>query len=519
MNILYIMTDQHNAACTGYEGHSQVLTPHLDQFAAQGTRFSHAYTANPICTPTRVSILSGQYCHNHGYYGLGGPRPANLPHFLGHFRDQGYHTALIGKGHLPIDPEDWLEGEVDLLADQMRHATGPTPYATEYLQALKDAGFPEEFDSETLLDKPGKGNYAIDARPSRLPFELSPEGYSNRRAMAFIDEALDAGKPFCIELSYQRPHQCYTPAQDFWDLYPDDLDLPYGAFSSDNSGRSPHFRKQVDQTRPLTGGYEPSDSESRMRRVWKGYLASITHSDHAFGEMMTFLEERGLKENTVVVYNSDHGAYSGLFGVLEKAPGICSEQVCRVPLMVRAPGVSQPNHLTPRFAHTVDIAPTLCALAGISPMSTVDGLDLSPLLRGEDVELHEVAVTEHPFSKSLRWKQWRYVHYLPEMFSHESFAAYGEAWQNQPSGELYNLDEDPWEQHNLFQDPETASVLHECRRLLLDWLIRSNRVTTNWPPRDFAPGKAVSYPLGADGKTSPSDGPLDLVHRGILNYL
>ena len=103
-NMLFILSDQHNAKVLGHKGHPDVKTPNLDRLAAQGVRFDNAITQNPICTPSRMCFLSGQYCHNHGYYGLSGPNPGGLPTIFGHFRRAGYRTAAVGKIRRPSRP-------------------------------------------------------------------------------------------------------------------------------------------------------------------------------------------------------------------------------------------------------------------------------------------------------------------------------------------------------------------------------------------------------------------------------
>jgi len=497
LNVLFVMTDQHIAGATGYEGHPQAITPNMDRLAGEGTWFRRCYTANPICTPTRVSILSGQFCHNHGYYGLSGPTPPNLPSFLGHFREHGYRTGLFGKGHLPDDPRDWARDHCDVYQNLLHRASDTQPY----LKMLADAGFPDEFDASWLTDQPGTGNNLRDARPSKLPFELSVEGYVNRLAMQFMDDVVGRDQPFCLEVSYHRPHQVYTPAQKFWDMYDDDLDLPPGAFDADVSGRPPHFQKMAERGRTMTGHYDPADPESRLRRVWKGYLACISHCDHALGELLDFLDQRGLADNTLVIYTSDHGAYSGTFGVPEKAPGICSEQVCRIPSIWRMPGQAGAGRVD-HFAHITDVAPTVCSLAGLPEMDTVDGRDISPLVAGTDQPIHNVAVTEHPWSKSIRWGSWRLVHYQPEMFD------------GQDIGELYDIDTDPWETANLYHDADHAAVVHEGRRLLLEWLIRTTRPTTVHPPIKGEGG----HRLGADGRMSNAT-PVTARLDGSANYI
>ena len=114
----------------GCEGHEQAITPNMDRLAAEGMRFAKAYAQNPSCTPSRMSIYTGQYCHNHGYYGLGGPRPEGMQSYLGHVRQHGYRTGAVGKLHVPNEPRDWLLDHVDLWASCTSAPTissGPSP--------------------------------------------------------------------------------------------------------------------------------------------------------------------------------------------------------------------------------------------------------------------------------------------------------------------------------------------------------------------------------------------------------
>ncbi len=150
---------------------------------------------------------------------------------------------------------------------------------------------------------------------------------------------------------------------------------------------------------------EPKTFDAGCRRVWRGYLACITQVDYALGEVMSYLEKTGKADNTIIVYGTDHGGYAGTFGVPEKAPGICSEAVCRVPLLWYVPGVTKPGHVSHEFAENIDIAPTLISLCNLPPLETTDGHDLTPLLKGEDKPVRESALTEN-VRYALRWGPW-----------------------------------------------------------------------------------------------------------------
>ncbi|MFW6039190.1 MAG: sulfatase, partial [bacterium] len=294
----------------------------------------------------------------------------------------------------------------------------------------------------------------------------------------------------------------YTPDQRFWDMYSEDLDLPE-TYRDDAAHRPPHFQRMVEKYRAdadSKGLIEPKGLDNLSRRVWRAYLACITQCDYALGELMDHLEQCGLVENTIIVYLSDHGAYSTCFGVPEKAPGICSEQVCRIPMIWHVPDVTPVGSVSPQFVHRVDLAPTLCSLAGLEMMDTVDGTDLSSLLRGRDEPVREVAVTEHSWSKSLRWKQWRFVHYQRDMFGDDV-------------GELYDIKRDPNERNNLYNDTAHQAVVADCRRLLLEWLIATSRAVTYQPPpqrTDIGP----KYPMAGDGRTGNAFAPAEYIRAG-----
>lgn len=146
LNVIHVIADQHHAGLLGCAGHGQVLTPNLDAFAAEGARFTNAYTQNPICTPSRVSILSGQYCHNHGYYGLSGP-VSPLPSLFGHFRAHGYRTAAFGKVHVPNVPRNWLADDLDRFGDTYERVDSAGEGESEYFDELRAAGWREAEDS------------------------------------------------------------------------------------------------------------------------------------------------------------------------------------------------------------------------------------------------------------------------------------------------------------------------------------------------------------------------------------
>lgn len=499
MNVLLLLSDQHLATCLGHEGHPQVKTPNLDRLAVQSTRFRQAYTQNPICTPSRTSILSGQYCHNHGYYGLSGPAPRALPSFFSHFKGQGYRTAGIGNLHTPNDPRNWLESHLDVFLDYCESVDGKGEQ-TPFYDKLRKLGLLEKEDLHFFHHN---SKYMLEGFPSPLPFELSQEGWCVEEAVKFMDGC--QGRPFCIEVSLQRPHQPFTPDKRFWEMYPEDLALP-PTLEQDPSGRPPHFQSAYAWFRKMNWPIEPNHFEAGARRLWRGYLGCVSHVDHAVGLLLDYLDRSGLARSTILIYTADHGAYSGAHGLPEKAPGICSDAVCRVPMIWRVPDASSPGSVCHQLVELVDIAPTIASLCGLPPMPTADGRDISGLLRGDHPPVREVAATEHPWSKAIRWKQWRFVHYQREMFGGKDV------------GELYDLERDPEETRNLYSDPDHQGIVQECRRLLLEWLIRTTRVVTVWPALDWS-RHPYDYQTAGDGKESNTAGPAARVHKGQLNYI
>ncbi|MHC4984786.1 MAG: sulfatase family protein [Planctomycetota bacterium] len=493
-NVLFVLSDQHNAKVLGHAGHPDVKTPHLDRLAEQGVRFANAITQNPICTPGRVSWLSGQYCHNHGYYGLSGPNPGGLPTVLGHFRAAGYRTSAVGKIHCP---ENWVEDDADVFHETCSSSIGGRSEA--YAQYLQERGLTDLEDHNAMRECGELGVQSCDGRPSKVSYEDGQEGWIVRETAAFMEACAAEGQPFFAHVSLPKPHECYTPAQRFWDLYDESaLTLPPNA-EYDMTGKAPHLRAAAAEWgNGHWALFEPRTFEAARMRKLHGYLGNVSHVDHAVGELMAALDRLGLADNTIVIYSSDHGDYACEHANMEKAPGICSDAITRIPMLWRWPDRFAAGHEAGELVEAVDMANTVCALTGLDSMQTADGKDISHLLRGESGQVRRAAVTEFAWSKSVRQGQWRYVHYPREMFPDE----YPDGF-----GELYDLDADPWEMTNLFFDPQHAERVQAMQRELTDWLITTTRPTTILPavPDDGSGQAVVRYrnAVNADGKFHP----------------
>ncbi|MBD3422028.1 MAG: sulfatase-like hydrolase/transferase [Chitinivibrionales bacterium] len=490
-NIIFILSDQHSAKLLGCNNHPEVKTPNLDAMACGGVRFNNAIPQNPICTPSRVSWLSGQYCHNHGYYGLDGPHPFQLPTIFGHFRRQGYKTAAIGKIHCPAH---WVENDTDVFHEAATCSVdGRSPDYTAYLE---ERGIADLEDHAALREFGDRGRQSLDARPSEIRYEDSPEGWSVRKSIGFMQDCIDKGKPFLAHVSMARPHQCYTPARQFWDRYDESkLTLPPNA-DWDLEGKAPTLRGMVAKFKEMEYLFDPPTYKAARLRKLHGYLGNVSHVDHAVGEILDWLKSSGADEDTIVIYSSDHGEYVCEHGIMEKAPGICTDTVTRIPMVWRWNGHLEAGHVAQEVVEAVDMAPTLCSLAGIPHLETADGRDISHLLRGKSGEVHKIGVTEFAWSKSVRKGNYRLVYYPPEMFPDD----YPDGF-----GELYDIKSDPWEMKNLFFDPEYQSVVREMQSDLLQWLITTTRPRTIFPAKSGHhqyETKEYSNYLDRDGKIS-----------------
>lgn len=482
-NILFIITDQHNAKVLGHKGHPDVKTPTLDHLAAEGVRFENAITQNPICTPSRMCYHSGQYAHNHGYYGLSGPNPGGLPTIFGYFRRAGYRTAAIGKIHCP---EYWVEDDVDLFRETGGTSIGGNP---EYRAYLSAQGVLQDADYSRFQEQPSGGGQSWDGRVSRMRYEDTPEGWSAREAIAFMQHCTAEDHPFLVEVSLPRPHQIYAPSEPFWSMYDeDDLTLPPNIdYDMAAAHKAPHLRALAEHCK--TGDwtlFEPRTYAAGRMRKLHGYLGCVTQCDYAVGEMLAWLRENGLDEDTIVIYATDHGDYATEHGIMEKAPGICADAITRIPFIWRWTGHFASNHIVEEIVETVDVANTLCALAGLDLMQTADGKDISHLLRGESGDVHKIGVTEFAWSKSVRKGKYRFVYYPPDMFAEQY------PLDEYPNGfaELYDIEADPWEMQNLYFDPAYAPVVAELKADLLEWLITTTRPKTSLG-LDVPPGDAM----------------------------
>jgi choline-sulfatase/uncharacterized sulfatase len=489
-NILFLFSDQHHAGVMGCAGHPDAQTPVLDALAADGVRCTNTFAQNPICTPSRVCYLSGQYAHNHGVYGLEGFPPA-APSLLEHFKDAGYRTGMAGKIHTP---PGWLSPHCDFFQDAYGHEYLTTECGRAC--ALGDLQGGEEDDYEAYLTAKGladdrddkylqewkalhggsAASQGLDARPSRLPEDETVEAWTAAQAIRFLQE--DDDRPFIFWMSLPRPHETYAPAQRFWDLYDEaSLSLPPSA-DDDLADRHPTLQAQKASQlgeEPTWTIFEPRDYRSARRRVLHGYLGCVSQVDDAIGRVLRELDALGLRENTIIVYAADHGDFAGEHGIIEKAPGISSRAITRVPFIWSWPGHLPQGRVCDGLAESVDLFPTLCALAGVPHPAWADGLDITPLLRGDTDAMRAIAVTENPLSRAIHTTRYTLVHYPPAMNDGQEF------------GELFDHNTDPWERRNLYRDPAYASVVQALERQLLDWLIATTRIMSVLPPRPGHP--------------------------------
>ena len=446
-NILLITTDHLRYDTLGYSGDPVLETPSIDKLALESTRFSNCFVQSPVCKPSRATIMTGRYPRHHGVRWNGSNLSENEVTMLEFFHHHGYSTACIGKHHISqrkfINSLDYLE------AQGIRRNWTENPDGI--YQIDKENPFEEYVSSRGYTYKTG---YALQdfrknlgAVPSDLPADCHIDAYVGQKGQNYLQQ-VNGKDPFFLWLGFYGPHHPYVPSGRFARMYhPDDV---------------PSFRgeKQDLQEKPLEyqlycqtenhkfRGFN-SVPEETFRQMKAAYYGTVSQIDWQIGLILETLEKENLKENTIIVFISDHGEFLGDYGIPAKAPFLL-DCMLHVPCLIYAP--NNQNDITyDDLIESVDLFPTLANLAELAPPDCVQGKILPPFDTTESYHRREVVYAEAVDKKCLRTKEWKLIHYPAKDY-----------------GELYNLIEDPHERNNLYT--ELSEIRHEMTLQLYHYL-------------------------------------------------
>lgn len=447
LNILFIYTDDQAYWTLGYSGNKQSYTPNLDRLASQGAFFKNAFVTTPVCSPSRASLMSGQYSSELGILDFI-PQPGHILYdpekpiglnnsslpFPMVLQQAGYRTGLIGKWHLG----DWIEEG----SDKRFH---PTSHGYDYFMGLTGGGVSPvdpKLEEENVLQQ-FKG----------LTVDILTD-----RALKFLEDSTDQ-RPFLLSLHYRSPHTQWLPVDSLdWEPYDTmEMIVPHPDF--------------------------PDLNTKRVKSRMKEYLASTSGIDRNVGKLLEKLQELGLSENTVVIFTSDHGYNMGHNGIEHKGNGHwitnsvpaatknlaknsrpnLYNQSLRVPLLIRWPGVVPPETILTQTVTNLDWYPTILELAGAKKPEgkILRGRSMLPLLKGAPKE---------------DWDNELYTEYSMINYSTALMRSYQTSdwklvkdFQDPSRDELYHLASDPEERENLIEkdDPEIKGIIHTLTEKLV----------------------------------------------------
>ena len=426
-NLLFIMSDEHSRRVLGCYGHPMVRTPHLDQLAARGVRFTDAYCNSPICVPSRASFATGRYVHKIRFWDNAFPYDGSIPSWGHRLISAGHQVVSIGKLHYR-STNDNNGFDQEIMPLHVVDGVG------DLLGLIRD-DLPVRKAALKLAEEAGRG-------------DSSYQGYDDRITAAAQDWLRDRAqtptpKPWVLFVSLVCPHFPLIARPEFYDLYPEDQ-IPWPALY-DTAARPDHpFIRAISECMV----YDKAFDERRVRRAIAAYLGMVTFLDANIGKVLSTLQDCGLANDTRVIYTSDHGDNLGTRGLWGKST--MYEESAGVPLIMAGPDVPQ-GFVCHAPASLVDCYPTILSCVG-APAHPDDhdlpGSSLFDLARGVVPqrtmlsEYHAAGAATGAFM--IRKGSFKYVHYVGMR------------------PQLFDLDADPQETRDLGADPGYRGLVADC---------------------------------------------------------
>jgi len=476
-NIIFIMSDDHAYQAISAYGHGLNETPNIDRLAAEGAIFNRGFVTNSICAPSRAVMLTGKHSHINGKVDNILPFNWDQFNFAKALQQSGYQTALVGKIHLN--------------------------------------GLPQGFDYSNVL--PGQGQYynpdfIENGVEKRIPGYVT--SITTDIALEWLGHKRDKDKPFLLLYHQKAPHRTwmpeekylslfegenFTPPHNFYDDYQGrlaaskhemgidkDMDVVYDLKMLDKEGKyqtklrkafENMYQRMDDDQRaawdahynPIIKEYEASGLQGKELVLWKynrymqDYLATIQSVDDGVGEILDYLDANGLTENTIVVYTSDQGFYLGEHGWFDKR--FMYEESFRTPLLMRYPKEIKPGTVIDDLVQNLDFAPTLMDYAGIIAPEEVQGESFRKLVNGEAGEWRDAIYYtyyefpgEHHVKRhhGVRTDRYKLIHFYYDI----------DEW------ELFDLEKDPSEMQNVYNDPAYKEIKKEMRERLVEMRLK-----------------------------------------------
>jgi choline-sulfatase len=458
-NVLILMSDQHKRSCMGAYGDRLAHTPNLDELARTSVRFTDAYCTNPVCTPSRASLLTGLYTHNHGSLNNSTPLPPQHKTMAHYFGQAGYLTALVGKMHFVDAQTHGFDYRLDF--NDWYQYLGPKTklYADELSRPNSGSGLPQIDDLWRDFGDPWKGARELDAREgpvavggvSKIPERDHFESFVARESVRFLERYGKQDQPFLLICSFLKPHDPFMPAARFASMYrPEDMKLPetWGKVDLENAPKE--IRESIENNKPTP---ELRNMEEARKRI-AFYYANIAQMDDCAGTVLRSLASLGLDKNTLVVYTSDHGEMLGEHGLWQKFEFY--EGSCGIPLLIRPPGNSAGGVSRVPLSQ-VSFLPTLGELCNVPITGPQDGESFAALVRrpGEGRQARPV-FAEYNLGNPRAKYMIRDGDLKLTYWTHDN-------------PELYNLRSDPEEMTNLALRSEHRKTIDTLKQKLFAW--------------------------------------------------
>ena len=435
-NVLFILTDDQRSEAVGLAGSKHLKTPNIDRLGKEGVFFRNTFCTTSLCSPSRASILSGLYAHAHGVVDNFTEYPTDLKSFPLVLQAAGYDTAYVGKWHMGEENDN------------------PRP-GFNWFVTHKGQG--KYFDTEF--------NFNGDHREV-------VKGYYTHVVTDMAEDWIQRdhhGKPWLLMIGHKASHSFYFPEPKYAHAF-DGVRIPYPetAFMLDDKpdwirqrlytwhgiyGPLFDWRKKFPDDRPEA----VKDFEAMIRAYW----ATLISVDDSVGRLCDLLQRRGELDNTVVIFTSDNGILNGEDGMVDKRT--MHEPSIRIPLLVRYPGLTAPDHpkVVDAQVLTVDFAPTILELCGAPPIAGIHGQSWVKLVRQGDPDWrtswfyyynYEKQFPYTPNVRGVRTESWKYVH-----------SPRGDGGPDRYKAELYNIEFDPEERYNLIDRPKYAPVVDQLK--------------------------------------------------------